>query len=165
MYSDVFRLHADLLKAMSQPKRLEVVHLLRNKELTVSRIQKMLDLPQANLSQHLQILRQAGVVKTRKNGKQIYYSLSHKNFIKSSDLLRIVLISRYKDSPMSDEFTAKMSDLVPLVTDPVCGMRISPKTAAFARKYAHEDYYFCASGCLEQFIINPEKFTKKEVHI
>ena len=44
-----------------------------------------------------------------------------------------------------------MSDLVPLTVDPVCGMRLSPKTAAFAYKHEGENYYFCASGCLHQF--------------
>jgi len=159
MYSQTFQLHADLLKALSHPKRLEIVHLLRKQELSVTQIQDMLNLPQANLSQHLQVLRHAGVVETHKDGKQIHYRVAHKNFIAASDLLREVLIRRHKDSTLADEFTQKMSALVPLASDPVCGMRLNPKTAAFARVYKKQHYYFCASGCLEKFKDNPQKFS------
>ena len=152
MYQQVFELHSNLHKAMAHPKRLEIIHLLRDQTLTVTQIQDMLDLPQANLSQHLQILRTSGVCSCRKLGKKIYYCLAHKNFIKASDLLRDVLVEKYKkDDKLADELTLKMSDLVPLAVDPVCGMRLSPKTAAFAYKHKGENYYFCASGCLHQF--------------
>ena len=142
MYQQVFDLHSELLKALSHPKRLEVIHLLRNKNLSVTQIQKMLDLPQANLSQHLQVLRQAGVVQTEKKGKRIFYRLAHKNFARASDMLREVLIERHKNGPLADELTLKMTDLVPVVKDPVCKMRISPKTAAYAHKAGGQTYYF-----------------------
>lgn len=150
MYYEVFQLHAELLKALSHPKRLEITQLLREKELTVSDMQDMLDLPQGNLSQHLQILRKAEVVKTKRNGKLIYYSIAHKNFIKASDLFREILIEKYKDE-VADVVFKKMTDLVPLTSDPVCKMRVSPKTAAFAYKNNGEEFYFCGSGCYEKF--------------
>jgi len=161
MYHQVFKLHSNLLKALSHPKRLEIVHLLRDQELSVSQIQTMLDLPQANLSQHLMVLREVQIVKSRREGKEIYYKLAHKNFIKASDLLREVLIDRYKHSPLADEFTQKMKDLVPLETDPVCHMRVSPKTAAAVLNHKQKTYYFCASGCQKSFKTNPSKFIKE----
>lgn len=160
MYSRVFQLHAKLLKALSQPKRLEIIQLLREQELPVTEIQEMLDLPQGNLSQHLQILRQSDVVKTRRNGKQIYYSIAHKNFIKASDLFREILIEKHKDE-VSDIVFRKMTDLVPLTSDPVCGMRVSPKTSAFAYKKNGDEFYFCGSGCFEKFKKYPKKFSKE----
>jgi len=159
MYHKVFELHADLLKALSHPKRLEILHLLRNKRMSVSEIQEMLDLAQANLSQHLTVLREAEVLETERKGKQVFYKLAHKNFIKASDLLRAVLVERNQNSEMADEFTQKMAELVPLAQDPVCGMRVSPKTAAFAYKYKDQKYYFCASGCLEAFKKSPGKYS------
>src|SRR5476649_467225 len=96
MYYKLFQLHAELLKALSNPKRIEIIQLIRDQELPVSEIQEMLDLPQGNLSQHLQVLRAAGIVETRRDGKQIYYKISHQNFIKASDLFREVLIERNK---------------------------------------------------------------------
>ncbi len=160
MYQQVFGLHAELLRAMSHPRRLEVIHLLRGRTLSVTQIQRMLDLPQANLSQHLQVLRQAGIVATEKKGKRIFYRLAHKNFAGASDMLREVLIRKHKDGPLADELTLKMADLVPVVKDPVCGMRISPKTAAYAHKASGQTFYFCASGCYQKFRANSGKFTK-----
>lgn len=160
MYSKVFRLHANLLKALSHSKRLEIIQLLREQELPVAEIQEMLDLPQGNLSQHLQILRQSEVVKTRRNGKHIYYSIAHKNFIRASDLFREILIEKHKDE-VSDIVFRKMTDLVPLTSDPVCGMRVSPKTSAFAYKKNGDEFYFCGSGCFEKFKKYPKKFSKE----
>jgi ArsR family transcriptional regulator, virulence genes transcriptional regulator len=159
MYYEVFLLHAKLLKALSNPKRLEILQLIREKEFPVAEIQEMLDLPQGNLSQHLQVLRAAGIVKTRRMGKQIYYSISHENFIKASDLFREVLIERNKDA-VSDVVFKKMADLVPLTSDPVCGMRVSPKSSAFAYKNNGDEYYFCGSGCYENFKKYPKRYVK-----
>ena len=158
MYSEVFQLHSELLKALANPKRLEIIQLLRDQELTVTEIQNMLYLPQGNLSQHLMVLRDTKVVKTRRDGKQIYYRVAHRNFIKASDLMRELLVEQHENDELADELTKKMSDLVPLTQDPVCGMRISPKTASFAYKKNGQEYYFCASGCYEEFKKNPKKF-------
>lgn len=158
MYYQVFVEHAELLKAMSHPKRLEIIHLLRNQELTVTEIQEMLDLPQANLSQHLMVLRDSGVLSSRRKSKQIFYKLADKKFVKASDLIRKILIEKHKEDANADDFTHKMSELVPLTSDPVCGMRLSPKTASYAKTYQNRCYYFCAAGCLEKFEISPEKY-------
>lgn len=158
MYSEIFELHAHLLKALAHPRRLEIIHLLRNQELPVSDIHTMLDLPQANISQHLIILKDAGVVVSRREGKHIFYRLSHSNIIKASDLLRKVLIEQHKDTELADELTLKMQELVPVVQDPVCHMRVSPKTAGFHLSHKHQDYYFCASGCFTKFKKDPAKY-------
>ena len=160
MYQEIFKLHSNLLKAISHPKRLEIIHLLRDQELCVNEILDMLGLPQANLSQHLIVLKNARVVDTRKEGKQIYYKLAHKNIVKASDLLRDILVKRYKDTGLADEFALKMADLVPLTQDPVCNMRLSPKTASYAKKYKGKKYYFCAEGCLDEFMNKPEKHVR-----
>lgn len=160
MYSQMFKLHAELLKALAHPRRLEIVHLLRDQELPVSDIHTMLDLPQANISQHLMVLRDAGVVKTRRDGKHIFYKLADNNIIKASDLLRKVLIEQHKDTKLADEFALKMQELVPLVQDPVCQMRVSPKSAGFHLRYEKHDYYFCASGCVSKFKKEPAKYAE-----
>lgn len=158
MYAEVFQLHAELLKAMAHPRRLEIIHLLKDQELPVSDIHTMLDLPQANISQHLAILRENGVVVTRRSGKQVYYQLSNPNILEASTLLRKVLIQQHQDTELADELTLKMQDLVPVVQDPVCHMRVSPKTAGFHLQYNQHDYYFCASGCVSKFKKEPDKY-------
>lgn len=158
MYSELFELHANLLKALAHPRRLEIIHLLRDQSLCVSEIYEMLDLPQANISQHLMILRDVGVVVTARDGKQIIYKLANPRIIQASDLLREVLIDQHQGSEIAKQLTLSMKELVPLMHDPVCQMRVSPKTAGFKSEHNQQTYYFCASGCLKKFEQNPEKF-------
>ena len=153
MYSQIYQLHADYYSSLANPKRLEIVHLLRDQEMTVSQMMEMLGLPQANLSQHLMVLREFHLVTTRKEGTNIYYKLSHKNIIKSSDLIREMLIGQNRgDEKLTEELRLKMKDMVPLVRDPVCGMRLSPKTAGRALNQKGKTYFFCAEGCEKKFI-------------
>ncbi len=160
MYEQLFEMHANLLKALSHPRRLEIVNLLRDQELCVSDIYEMLDLPQANISQHLMILRDEGILTTKRDGKQIFYSLTSPKIIEASDLLREVLVEQHHSSGIADQLELKMKDLVPLVRDPVCQMRVSPKTAGESFTYKKSEYYFCASGCLKKFTESPEKYVK-----
>lgn len=160
MYEQIFKLQAKTLKALAHSRRLEIVQLLQDQELPVTDIHQMLDLPQANVSQHLMILKKAGILETRKDGKQIYYKVVTPIFFNALNCLREFLIDQHKHSDLSDEFTLQMNELVPVTHDPVCQMRLSPKTAGFAHKYNGTDYYFCASGCLKEFKENPEKYIK-----
>ncbi len=158
MYSELFRLQADLLKVLAQPKRLEIIHLLRDQRLNVTEIYSMLDLPQANVSQHLMVLREAGIVSAEREGKAIYYSLANPKIIEASDTIREWLLEQQKSQVTSDELIFSMKELLPIVTDPVCGMRLSPKTAGFSTVYNDETIYFCASGCHKLFTNNPRKY-------
>jgi len=151
MNLDVFSIQADLYNALANPKRLEIIHLLRHKELSVTEMVEMLGLPQSNLSQHLTILRKSNVVTTRREGKNIYYTLSHKNIITASDAIREMLIELYQGTSVVAELKASSSDLFPMMKDPICGMRLSPKTASFALKTDKTTHYFCAEGCLKEF--------------
>lgn len=159
MYQKLFEDHARFLKAMAHPRRLEIVQLLREHSMSVSQMQEMLGLPQANLSQHLMVLRGDGVVTTNRKGKEVIYKLAHLNFAKASDLIRVILKEKYaQKGEISEELGIPMTELVPVVTDPVCKMRVSPKTAYYAHTHKGNKYYFCAAGCYESFKRSPEKF-------
>ncbi len=162
MYTQLFALLETYLKSLAQARRLEIVNLLRDQELCVSDIYRMLDLPQANVSQHLMSLRDAGILKIRRKGKHVYYSLLNPDITRALDVIRDILMETYKDTKLADEFRMKMHDLVPLVRDPVCGMRVSPKTAGFARDHRGKTYYFCASGCVREFLKNPDRYAQKD---
>jgi len=95
MYSEVFKLHQDTFKALANSRRLEIIHLLRDQTLNVSEIGAMLGLPQANLSQHLQILRDAKLVTAKRNGKEIYYQVGDQRLVKACDLVREMLIDHH----------------------------------------------------------------------
>ena len=67
---------ADFLKALANPNRLLILCLLRDEEFSVSALEDRLDLRQPTLSQQLARLREDNLVATRRDGKQIYYSLA-----------------------------------------------------------------------------------------
>jgi DNA-binding transcriptional ArsR family regulator len=67
---------ADLFRAMSDPFRLAILKLLRVGELCVCEIMTAFDRPQSSTSHHLAILKRAGLVKERKDGKWSRYRLS-----------------------------------------------------------------------------------------
>ena len=67
---------AQLLKALANERRLQVLCLLAAGERSVGEMQSLLDLGQSALSQHLAVLREEGLVATRRDAQTIYYSLA-----------------------------------------------------------------------------------------
>ncbi|MDE1233958.1 metalloregulator ArsR/SmtB family transcription factor [Vibrio aestuarianus] len=65
-----------LLKAMANERRLQILCLLHNQELSVGELCGKLKLSQSALSQHLAWLRRDGLVDTRKEAQTVYYTLS-----------------------------------------------------------------------------------------
>ena len=61
-----------LLKALGNKKRLEVMYILREGEQKVGDLEKIIGLSQSALSQHLAVLRSAGIVDTRRQAQAIY---------------------------------------------------------------------------------------------
>lgn len=68
-------LKAKLFKVFSDPKRLQILELLKERECNVSEIMEKLSLKQSTVSQHLRSLRECGVVTTKKDGREVTYSL------------------------------------------------------------------------------------------
>ena len=66
---------ADIFKLFSDSTRLRIIFTILNKELCVYDICEILHLSQSNVSHQLQLLRTSKLVKYRKDGKQVYYSL------------------------------------------------------------------------------------------
>ena len=64
---------SETFKALGHPARLKIVAGLLNDERSVSQIQKALGLPQSTISQHLRILKNAGIIKGRKEGTRTCY--------------------------------------------------------------------------------------------
>jgi ArsR family transcriptional regulator len=68
-------LKAKTFKVFADPTRLRILEVLREGEFNVSAIMEKLGLKQSTVSQHLRMLKECGVVATRKEGREIYYSL------------------------------------------------------------------------------------------
>jgi DNA-binding transcriptional ArsR family regulator len=89
-----YELHAEICKTFGHSKRLFIIDSLRKKELSVSEMAKITGMDTSNLSQHLHILREKGLVKTKREGTNIFYSLAHPNIIQAYDLIAEVLSQR-----------------------------------------------------------------------
>lgn len=90
----LFSLHAEVCKTLANPKRLEIIYALKDGELSVGELVKKLDIPKANVSQHLAVLRQRKVVASRRNGVNIYCRVSNPKIIKACGLMREVLMEQ-----------------------------------------------------------------------
>jgi ArsR family transcriptional regulator len=84
----VRRFKAEILKALANPTRLAILESLRQGELPVRAILVRLGMEQANVSQHLAVLRARRLVTSRKEGNQVFYSVRDPLLIQVLDLLR-----------------------------------------------------------------------------
>jgi ArsR family transcriptional regulator len=73
---DLYERQAVLCRAFANPTRIHLLDLLGRGEVGASELQKNLGISKANLSQHLSVLRAAGVVKTRRDGKRLLCQLA-----------------------------------------------------------------------------------------
>ena len=84
---EAFRKNAHIYKILSHHKRLEILNLLKDGELSVEEILKTVKILKSNLSQHLTILRYNGLVKTRKDGLNVHYKIVDKRIIEPCKIL------------------------------------------------------------------------------
>lgn len=139
MKAKVLNYNSHLYKVLGHSKRLEIVTLLQGHSLTVNQIVQMTALRQAAASQHLGMLKEAGLVVTQKIGKEIYYSLSQISFLELASFTK--LLSR----------TAPVENSEPTVIDPICHMHLTPTVASYTTEYDGVRHYFCGKGCLNEF--------------
>lgn len=88
---EFYKIQAEFCKALAHPIRLEIIDLLKSGEKTVSGMMKSLNIKQAALSQHLAILRERGVVISRKKGMNTYYSLRRSEIVNVCSMIRGIL--------------------------------------------------------------------------
>jgi ArsR family transcriptional regulator len=90
---------AQTLKALAHPVRLEILDMLRGGEICVCHIEAALGKRQAYISQQLQVLRESGLVETRKVGLSVYYRLADPNV---AELLAVVCGQVRRIEPLID---------------------------------------------------------------
>jgi DNA-binding transcriptional ArsR family regulator len=75
---DRFEEMGEILKAMAHPVRLQIVAGLKKDGCNVSEIQRNLELPQSTISQHLKVLKQAGIIHGKRDGTKVCYTVLSK---------------------------------------------------------------------------------------
>ena len=88
----VFRIKSDFFKGLAHPIRLQVIEYLKDKESNVGKLVEVLGVEQSNLSRHLTILKELGILKTRREKTTVYYSIHDPDIFKvlrpMSEILR-----------------------------------------------------------------------------
>lgn len=90
-------LKAELFKSLGHPVRIQVLEQLVSGERSVGSIADALNSDVSNLSQHLAVLRRAGVVTTRRDGTVIYYALSDPAMATILQTARTMIVDGLKD--------------------------------------------------------------------
>lgn len=111
--SRIVQLQSQVLKVLSNPRRLEILHELRRGEMTVSQLTASTGMRQANVSQHLALMRVRGIVVERRVGNAVYYHISDRRINNACDLMLGVLL----DQANAD------SELVRLAARPIANRR------------------------------------------
>ncbi|MEE9151100.1 MAG: metalloregulator ArsR/SmtB family transcription factor [Thermoplasmata archaeon] len=98
MEKKLYEMHAEICKIFTSPKRLEIIDLLQNEEKSVSELLAATGLSQSNVSQHLGVLREKGVVVARREGNTIFYRIANPKILEACRLMREVLLERMNKS-------------------------------------------------------------------
>ena len=87
-------MQAEVLRTLANPRRLEILHLLADGPLEVGRLAEETGITQPNASQHLAVMRSAGIVEAERDGREVRYRLSDPEVIVACETMRGVLVRR-----------------------------------------------------------------------
>jgi DNA-binding transcriptional ArsR family regulator len=98
MQDSLRRFKADVFQALAHPTRITVLELLANGELSAGALVERLGIEQANVSQHLAVLRAKQLVSNRKVGNQVFYSVRDPLLIKVLNLMQTYFHAHLKEA-------------------------------------------------------------------
>jgi len=93
----IYELQSEICLALANPKRLQILNLLKNGEMSAGEMVKKMTIPKANMSQHLSVLKQKGMVSSRREGTSIYYSITHPKITDACSIMRSVLMESLEE--------------------------------------------------------------------
>lgn len=92
----LYEYHADMCKVFSHPKRLELINMLREGEVSAGELGQRLGISPANLSQHLTMMKERRILVSRKEGNAVYYRVSSPRLLEAFDILRGILLEQLR---------------------------------------------------------------------
>jgi len=90
----LYEMQAEICSALANPVRIQILDLLSDKEKTATELLEILQIPKANLSQHLAVLKDAGIILSRKEGLYQYLSLAIPKIKEACSLVRTILVEK-----------------------------------------------------------------------
>jgi DNA-binding transcriptional ArsR family regulator len=92
----LFDMHAEMCQALGNTHRLAIMYALKDGEKCVGDIAAELGISVHNVSQHLRVLRQRLLVRPRKDGQTVYYSVTNPKFVQACALIREALVEEHR---------------------------------------------------------------------
>lgn len=92
------QLVANLIKAISHPTRLHIIKLLKERPLCVCDIIEQIGSEQSNTSQHLTVLKNQGIVESRKDGLMMIYSIKNAKIYEIIDIAEEILLKQIEET-------------------------------------------------------------------
>jgi ArsR family transcriptional regulator len=97
-----------MCKVFSHPKRLELINVLRDQEMSAGELCQILKMSPSNLSQHLAMMRDRRILVSRKEGNIVYYRVSNPRLLEAFDILQEILFEQIRhDATLIPEEAAK----------------------------------------------------------
>lgn len=91
---EFYKLKAEFCKTLADPKRLMIIDYLRSGEKSVGELAQYIESGQSVTSRHLAILRERGVIQPRREGNNIFYSLTDHKIGQACDLVKEMLLKK-----------------------------------------------------------------------
>ena len=111
---EIANLQADVLRALAHPRRLQIMHRLADGPAEVGALAAELGMSQPNVSQHLAVMRAAGVVEAERMGREVRYRISDPDVIVACATMRRVLERRIERlAGLSEASRAAAPQLLP----------------------------------------------------
>jgi DNA-binding transcriptional ArsR family regulator len=92
----LFAMHAEMCGALANQYRLAIMYAIKDGEMCVGDIAVALGISVHNVSQHLRTLRERLLVRARKEGQTVYYSVTNPKFVQACALIREALIEEHQ---------------------------------------------------------------------
>jgi DNA-binding transcriptional ArsR family regulator len=92
----IFQMQCDICRALGHPLRMAIVDSLKDRETPAADLIEELEISKANLSKHMSLLIQGGIVEARRDGRQIFYHLTDPEIQKACAIMSSILYRRLK---------------------------------------------------------------------
>ncbi|WP_084544199.1 ArsR/SmtB family transcription factor [Dehalobacter restrictus] len=92
------QLVSNVFKTLAHPTRIQIVKLLREGEMCVCEILPNLDSEQSNTSQHLALLKNQGIVDSKKDGTKVIYSVKNKEVYQMIELAEAIILRQIEET-------------------------------------------------------------------
>ena len=94
---EILKLQADICKIFANDKRLGIINLLKDKEMSNSELMKKTGLSKVTISQHMNVLKSKDVIVVRREGVQLFYRIANPKIIQACGLMREVLVEQLRE--------------------------------------------------------------------